>query len=283
MQLADNILDNAVKSGSLPHAYIFSGQDKAATEKTALKLAACLNCLEKKDSLCGCGKCISCTKIGHFNHPDIMHIRAEEDSRQIKIEQIRSLQRHAHLKAIEARKKVYILYDADTMTEEASNCLLKTLEEPPKDVIIILISSNLSVFLATIISRCQVIKFSEAEYMNFSEKEIALANELLNAPDRFSAESLEFTGSSRQRQLRVIDLLLLYFRDALIHRFLEDKINFISKAKQEDIQKISQRYSAEGTLELMKEVFKSKTLVQANVNSKLVADYLLDRIVGLKG
>ncbi len=274
--IAEDILDAEIKSKRLSHAYLFLGCQKEIMEKCALKFAKALNCLKQTGGLTGCEECISCKKIEHFNHPDIGHIHAEGISRQIKIEQIRNLRKDACLKPIEARKKVYIIYDADSMTEQASNCLLKTIEEPPKNVIIILIGSNLSSILPTIVSRCQIIKFHESKYAKKAHNEEgSYIDEFLNIENRFSSETLEFIKRPKSEQLKTVDLLLTYFRDMLVGTFPVSDPNA-------RIYESGSDPSPENILILMKELLKSKELLQSNVNSKLVADYILGSIISLK-
>lgn len=265
---AEDILDAEIKSKRLSHAYLFLGCQKEIMEKCALKFAKALNCLKQTGGFTDCDGCISCKKIEHFNHPDIGHIHAEGISRQIKIEQIRNLRKDAYLKPIEARKKVYIIYDADSMTEEASNCLLKITEEPPKDVVIILIGSNLSYILPTIVSRCQIIKFPESKYAQKARDEKgSYIDEFLNIENRFLSETLEFIKRPKNEQLKTVDLLLTHFRDMLVGTGLSSDLS-------------PWDLSPENILILMKELLKSKELLQSNVNSKLVADYMLDSIIG---
>lgn len=273
---AEDILDAEIKSKRLSHAYLFLGCQKEIMEKCALKFAKALNCLKQTGGLTGCEECISCRKIEHFNHPDIGHIHAEGISHQTKIEQIRNLRKDACLKPIEARKKVYIIYDADSMTEQASNCLLKTIEEPPKDVIIILIGSNLSSILPTIVSRCQIIKFPESKYAKKAHNEEgSYIDEFLNIENRFSSETLEFIKRPKSEQLKTVDLLLTHFRDMLVSNMGTGPkgTGLSSDLSPWDL-------SPENILILMKELLKSKELLQSNVNSKLIADYMLGSIVG---
>ena len=105
-----------------------------------------------------CNKCKSCIEFSSGNNPDFAEINP--DGNNVKIEQIRELQRKIVEPPIISNKKVYIIDEADSMTKEAQNCLLKTLEEPPEFAVIILIGSNESNFLSTIKSRCTIIKFN---------------------------------------------------------------------------------------------------------------------------
>lgn len=258
----EQLLDRIIKSEKLAHAYIFLGPQKDTMSDFALKFAKALNCLETNSSFSSCQECLSCKKIEHFNHPDIGHLRTEGLSRQIKIEQIRALIKDAYLKPIEAKKKVYIIYDADSMNEESANCLLKTLEEPPKDVIIVSVSTNLSSLLPTIISRCQIIKFPQGQHLDIADAQRLFIEEFLNAEDTFCSEGLGFIKRPKAEQLEAVDLLLIYFRNMIISK--------------------PQDYNVESILILMKGLLRAKELLQANVNSKLIADYILDNLFRLK-
>ena len=120
------------------------------------KAILCLNQDEKN-----CNKCKSCVEFDSNNNPDFIIIDNQDET--IKIEQIRQMQSRILEKPIISEKKVYVINNADNMTKEAQNCLLKTLEEPPEYVIIILIGTNESNFLNTIKSRCTKIKFEPIE------------------------------------------------------------------------------------------------------------------------
>lgn len=108
-----------------------------------------------------CGECKSCLQFKENNQPDFIFIEPEDGI--IKIEKIRQMQAKVLEKPIISSKKVYVIKDADTMTKEAQNCLLKTLEEPPSFITIILVGSNESLFLNTIRSRCMKVLFNKIE------------------------------------------------------------------------------------------------------------------------
>lgn len=133
-----------------------------------------------------CNKCKSCIEFNTNNNPDFLLL--EPDGNSIKIEQIRFLQKKIQEKPIISNKKVYIINDADCMTKEAQNCLLKTLEEPPQFSTIILIGSNENAFLSTIKSRCMIIHFKKLtnqEMKNYLETNYNLTNISENMLDTF--------------------------------------------------------------------------------------------------
>ena len=120
-----------------------------------------------------CNNCKSCLEFDNNNQPDFLQI--SPDGNSIKIEQIRELQKRIQEKPIISSRKVYIIDDADLMTQELQNCLLKTLEEPPAFSTIILIGSNENAFLPTIKSRCMILHFQKIED---EEMRAYLANQL---------------------------------------------------------------------------------------------------------
>ena len=143
-------LSKSIQNGTLSHSYLFIGIKGIGKKLLAKELAKQI--------------------LGNFdnnNNPDFICI--EPDGNSIKIEQIRFIQRKIQEKPILSNKKVYIINDAETMTVEAQNCLLKTLEEPPEFATIILIGSNENSFLATIKSRCMILRFLPIEDSKIKE------------------------------------------------------------------------------------------------------------------
>ena len=151
-----NMLKNSINENNILHSYMFVGTEgigKAMFAKTFANMLFCVSDEEKP-----CGNCKPCIEFLGNNNPDFMQIDAE-DGKSIKIEQIRQLQEKVIEKPINSGKKVYIINNSELMTIEAQNCLLKTLEEPPEYVVIILIVSNENKLLTTIKSRCTKIYF----------------------------------------------------------------------------------------------------------------------------
>lgn len=148
-----DILVKAIQNETISHSYLFFGIPGIGKKMLAMELAKEILCIEKEPN----NTCKSCIEFDSNNHPDFMCIEPEGNS--IKIEQIRFIQKKIQEKPIISNKKVYIINEADTMTQEAQNCLLKTLEEPPQFATIILIGSNESAFLSTIKSRCMILTF----------------------------------------------------------------------------------------------------------------------------
>ena len=153
---AVTFLKRVILRGKIPHAYLFTGISGVGKTTAALAFAQALNCDNpiKEES---CGRCRSCRQIMNHHFPDLISIEPEDQS--IKIDQIRELNRNLGFKPVSGKYRVGIIHNAETMTEEAANSFLKTLEEPPPGNILVLNAVESLDLLETIVSRCQKIPF----------------------------------------------------------------------------------------------------------------------------
>lgn len=159
------ILKRAASENLVSHSYLFSGPDGIGKKLIANEFAKLINC-KSGDSIdsanlgsmsCGCG---SCAKIDKGIHPDVIYVQFE-GVKSIKVEQIREgVEDRLFLKSFEGKYKVVIVDEAERMSNGAQNAFLKTLEEPPPNSVIILVTSNPDALLPTIRSRCQLIRFN---------------------------------------------------------------------------------------------------------------------------
>ena len=150
-----NLLQESVNNNKVSHSYLFVGRSGIGKKMIAKEFAKAILCLGDNKY---CDNCKSCLEFDGQNNPDFFIV--EPDGNTIKIDQIRNMQKGVQEKPIISRSKVYIIDNADFMTKEAQNALLKTLEEPPEFVTIILIGENENEFLTTIKSRCMIIHFN---------------------------------------------------------------------------------------------------------------------------
>jgi DNA polymerase-3 subunit delta' len=158
------LLQRSLARGRLGHAYLFAGDRLDELELLARTLAKTLNCqnpvkIEDAATDC-CDECLSCRKIENDTHADIHWARPESKSRIITVEQMRDLMQQIQLKPTEAEHKVAVIAGADRLNAQAANAFLKTLEEPPQNSVLILLSTEPQRLLETILSRCLRLNFS---------------------------------------------------------------------------------------------------------------------------
>ena len=217
------ILEKAIKLNKTSHSYLFWGTEGIGKKLIAKEFAKMILCTDENKY---CGECKSCIEFESSNNPDFKII--EPDGNSLKIEQIREFQNKVSEKPIISNRKVYIINDSDKMTTEAQNCLLKTLEEPPEFVTIILIGSNESAFLDTIKSRCMILRFnkiSDENIVKFLEE---------NFQTKVNSQSmLEAFQGSIGKAIQLQDKQEEYeqIENVIINLEKRDKIDTLNKAE----------------------------------------------------
>lgn len=147
-----NQLKNAIKSDKVSHAYIFNGEDGSGKNMLANAFAEALLC--EKGELEGCGECHFCKQTVSGNNPDFVRVLHEKPA-SIGVDDVREqLIEDVFIKPYNGKYKVYIIDEAEKMTIQAQNAILKTIEEPPAYSVIIFLTNNVEIFLPTIVSRC---------------------------------------------------------------------------------------------------------------------------------
>jgi len=274
-------LKTAFANNQISHSYLFLGIEGIGKKLFAEEIAKNILCIE--NGQCE-GKCKSCIEFVSGNNPDFQII--EPDGNSIKIEQIRSLQSKIQEKPIISNQKVYIINNAEKITKETQNCLLKTLEEPPEYAVIILIGNNESLFLDTIKSRCVILHFDQIkddelktylinnyQMQNISEDilqifqgSIGKALELKDKVDNY-IQIEQIIKSINQKQLIDIisDAKILYESKEEIYSYLEYINVILLKLARENYQYTKCIQIVENTKERLK----------SNSNYDMCIDYLL--------
>jgi len=200
----------------VPHAYLFCGPAGIGKKRTAFALAQTLEC--EAGGINACGSCPACRKVAHDRHPDVHFYqpvaRTKGATAKIYIDQVRELQEAISLKAMEGPKKILIVDDADRMVDQAANALLKTLEEPPGDSLLILIAAFPGLLPATILSRSRKVRFqplSDEAVAQVLMREREMVEEDAQTLARFAQGSL-----SRVMEVEPADLI------ARRERFMEE-------------------------------------------------------------
>ena len=304
---AIKILQKEIATSSLSGAYLFVGPTGVGKTLTALTFTKALNC--KIGQLDSCNRCSSCRKIDHLNHPDVRVITPEEGS--IKIEQIRDLKREAGYKLFEGKKKIWIIEQADKLTLEAANSLLKVLEEPPPDVVFILISETQEKLLPTILSRCEIIRFFPlsskalhsiiAAYLPPDSPKANLIKKLargrvgevlslikdeniLKTRDavldilskKISLEDIfhlvsKWKDCGSTELERILDVIIFWFRDLLILKQAGTK-GVVNYDRMEELKNQKETYSYGGIKQAIETVERTKGYLKCNVNQSLALE-----------
>lgn len=155
------LLRRSLAGGRLGHAYLFQGDSVEALESAAMEFIQSLFCTrpvagtDPGEAPAGCGTCPACRRVEHFNHPDVHWVHPESALRQIKVDHVRELMSDMALRPSEAGRKVAVVVGVDRMNPNAANAFLKTLEEPPANSLILLLSTEPGRVLETLVSRCQ--------------------------------------------------------------------------------------------------------------------------------
>jgi DNA polymerase-3 subunit delta' len=151
-------LTGYIESGKVPHALLFAGPFGLGKSKMAREFFKALNCLVSPGD--PCQACKPCLTASSGAHPDLHILGPAPDKAQIIVDDIRDVIAETGLKPFEARRRVIVIEPAEKLNKASANALLKTLEEPPEGSLIILVSHNPSLLLPTIVSRCQLIRFT---------------------------------------------------------------------------------------------------------------------------
>lgn len=225
-ETGEKIILNHINNGTLAHAYLFYGANDTIVSGVINDFLKSLYC---KNNKYFCDECDECLKINSNSNVDITNIFPDGNS--IKIKQIRDMQYKVNLSSYEYKYNIFILHNADTMTIEASNAFLKTLEEPTKDTIIILASKSKDLLLPTILSRCIHIKVNESETkedITIEEKEYILENivNILEGNNLNDVNICKKLVKNKNKVVNYVVFIMKFFSNVLIYKESNLEVSF---------------------------------------------------------
>ena len=330
------ILTTLLKNRTLPHAFLFTGTEGVGKETAAIALAMACNCQDETTgqrveggpkhephsptakldltALGSCGACNSCRKIESGNHADI--VRIQPSGSFIKIAQIRSLAHTLSMRPYEAKTRVVVIAAAQALNAAASNALLKILEEPPNRTMLVLIATQKSALLPTIVSRCQCIRFNPISRENmavllrekhelttqaagilaamangsYSRAQTMVHSNWLNRRkwliDEIHGLTVNKIGgllalaekisAEREELSETLEVIKVWFRDLIIGRYDPGKI--INQDAADKIKAASETVSVPSLLSKLDAVQQAQNRITANTNLRLSMENLLIKL-----
>ena len=314
-QWAINLLKVQVANNASRHAYLFTGPKGVGRRTMALRLAQALNCGNAPSPGEPCFVCRTCTLIERMQHPDLAIVQSEREGRTLKVGQVRELQHEVSLTPYEAHYRVAILLRFEEASTSAANALLKTLEEPPPQVKIILTAESSERLLPTIVSRCEVLRLRPlavkdvslglSSKMNIPHEQSKLfahisggrpgyALRLQNEPELLDKrnkwlDDLQRMISSNRVERFVYAENLIKDRNTLVEilqvwlSFWRDvlilsmnaSIELTNQDREEEIKQLADNISVYQTRKFVSRLEQSYDLISHNVNTRLATEVLL--------
>jgi DNA polymerase III subunit delta' len=303
------LLNRTLASGNIANSYLFEGIEGCGKKMAAIAFVEAVFCGGSE----ACGSCPSCRKIAAMQHPDL-HL-VEADGAFIKIDQIRELQRELSLRPFEAQKKACIIDGAERLNPAAGNALLKTLEEPPGNALMILITANPDGVLPTVLSRCQRLHFAalpesaietllrergkepEAARIAASLASGSMARALKIGEEsamqgrksfleRVASLSLgeitplfnfaEELAGDKENALESLVLLTSFLRDALLVR--SNACGVVNTDLLPLVEQQAARFSGDDIMERIRHVAGTRRAIAGNVNARLALEVLFMKL-----
>jgi DNA polymerase-3 subunit delta' len=305
------LLRRALAAGRVAHAYAFVGPSGVGRRLTALAFAQAMLCPAG-----GCGACLACRRVGAGQHPDLLLLAPtppKDNPRgtpSLRITEVRELEHWAGLTPLEGRAKIFILDEADRLTEQAAEALLKTLEEPPAHTHIVLIVANPRALPPTVLSRCQVVRFrplpeadivvlltargtdpesaavlaglcrgqvGRALEMDLADVQArrAAALALLAVPRPALAGRLDEAAPDRGRVAAALETYWLWYRDALCLAAGAEAARLVNGDRRDDVLALARRVPLDALTSALGTIKEAHLALEANVSPRLVLEHAL--------
>jgi DNA polymerase-3 subunit delta' len=303
----------ALAHGRLHHAYLFVGAAGLGKKTIGLSLAKAIHCSVASGDFCG--ECADCARIQDGNHPDVRLIEPLAGKKEISIQQIRELEKELNLRSFSGNKKIVILDPATLMNLSAQNALLKTLEEPPNDSLLILIAASVGELLPTLRSRCLRVSFAplardQVAAFLVSEKKVPVeeakllaamskgsleavaavdSQELLARRHRWivlllrvasgdyrtAAETAEALAGNKEESLRFLEWAESWYRDLLVYTVTQNQQDMVNVDMIPQIEQLAAAVELEHLLARIAEAKGAVVAMQRNLNRRMVLENLL--------
>lgn len=309
----------ALEKDRLHHAYLFLGPEGVGKRTVARSLAMAVQCREEASD--SCGGCVSCVRIRSGNHPDVRVVEPAVGKKEITIHQVRELERDLNYRAFAGRRKIAVVDPASLMNLSAQNALLKTLEEPPKDSLLILLSTSAGGLLPTLVSRCLRLSFAPlpseivASFLVTRRGLLRQEAELLAAVSMGSlgravhpemeglarkrkawAEKIasltptdcrgwiglaEEFASEREESVKFLEWVEGWYRDILIYAVTGSNRGISNLDMEKNIKTQAEGYSLERTLFLFSQAGRTAASIRRNFNRRMALEGFFAHVVGL--
>lgn len=270
------IISNAIKNNKVSHAYLFeinNNDNYMDIVKAFIKSLVCPYNYFNNEK---CDNCFLCKRIDDNNYPEVKII--EPDGLWIKKDQLLSLQNEFNKKNIEGNKRIYVIKECEKLNKQASNSILKFLEEPTDNVVAILVTNNINMILETIISRCQIIKLvkeSNIKLNNEIKEDVIDFIKVLEEKkcDTIILEKELWLNKFKERSIIIdaIDIMICFYNDMLLYNLGGSLVYFND---YEEVYK-NLNINIDNIIRKMEILITNKDLVKYNLNVNL----LLDKII----
>lgn len=308
IEINENVLNRFAvleKKGLLAHAYLFTGPAHIGKAATALAVARFLNCENKKEGggMYFCDRCPSCRKINSGSHPDV-HVLEAAPGESIKIDAVRELLAQVRLRPFMAAKKIFIIHNIEVLTTEGANALLKTLEEPSGNSLLILTTAVPERVLETVKSRCHVTPFVPASSRELAARLVQYYDEdrdqahflayfaegCLGKARRLKEEGfcatrdeivdryilgrerealIKTIGADKAKTKEFLGVLLSWVRDCLLIQSGVKDARLVHAGRIRELQNFQQRFSFEELSGIHRETVNACRLLTENLNVKI--------------
>ncbi|MBM4260015.1 MAG: DNA polymerase III subunit delta' [Deltaproteobacteria bacterium] len=314
------ILRSALANGRLHHAYLFLGPEGVGKRAIALALAKAIHCAGANGDFCG--QCVNCKRIGDGNHPDVRLVEPLAGRKEIAIQQIRDIEKELNYQSFTGGRKIVIFDRATLMNLSSQNALLKTLEEPPADSLLILIAANGGALLPTLRSRCLKVSFGplhrpavaqylernkqvkteEAQFLaalsmgslglalKLNDRKLfekrrewaALLGSLGKGDYRSGSDAAEKLAGNKDDALKFLEWAETFYRDLLVFAAVHSGDELINLDLLKQTQQLAGAVTVEKWLALFEQAVGAGARIQRNLNRRMVLEDLLFNVVGAR-